>query len=92
MTTRTENERLAVLETKVEMLSADVTEVKSDVKGLIVAVGEISSHLAAQDASEEARGAANGAVGVWFRSAVPWLIAGAALLMSGVNTLFRLGS
>jgi len=74
-----ESERLAVLETKVDMLASDVSEIRTDVKSLM-------AHMERTDAQQVARAEARGATGVWVRSAIPWVIGAMAVLLTLVNT------
>jgi hypothetical protein len=72
----TTNARLAVVETQIEALKADVAEIKKDVKSLI-----------ASQAEAVARERANANTGVWVRSVVPWVLMAMGLLLTVMNTL-----
>lgn len=64
-----DGERLAVVETRLEMLERDVREIKADVKVLV-----------ASSQSDAARREHQAAAGVWVRWAPQLLIAGLAAL------------
>lgn len=58
-----ENERLAILETKVVDIGQDVSEIKSDVKVLM------QDHIV-----ERGRRSSRSDLGIWVRAALPWFI------------------
>jgi hypothetical protein len=83
----TTTERLAVLETKVELLASDVAEVKGDVKTLMNSVNTLSSSLQSNERAALARDRSRSDLGIWVRSAIPWAIASGALAL-GILNLF----
>lgn len=87
MVTHAENERLAILETKVASIEADVSEIKTDVKQLVTAVGEIKSAATVESQRQIARERSRSDLGVWVRAAIPWIIAGGALGLGLINLL-----
>ena len=52
MTTMAENERLATLETQYGALQKDVTEIKSDVKGLVTQQAVLATAIAVRNAAD----------------------------------------
>lgn len=81
----TTTERLAVLETKVELLASDVAEVKGDVKSLMHSVNGLSASLQSNERAAVARDKSRSDLGIWVRAAIPWVIAGGALTLGVVN-------
>jgi hypothetical protein len=82
MTTQGENERLAVLESQYKTLQGDVTEIKADVKALVATQSTLAVALAVKDASALSEAKARSNNGVWVRSVLPVLMAGAALVLA----------
>jgi hypothetical protein len=74
MTTKSEEERLAVVETEVSALRSDVAEVKTDVKGLVSAIQTISTSLAVRDAVEVQHAKDRRDTGIWVRWVLPVLL------------------
>ena len=87
MMTAADNERLAVLESQYAQLQVDVTEIKSDVKALVVQQQSVATALAVKSARDERADQARGSMGTWVRSFVPWMIAGTALILTLLNSL-----
>lgn len=75
MTTKSEEERLAVVETEVAALRSDVAEVKNDVKGLVSSVATLSTTLAVRDAVEAQHAKSRSSTGVWVRWVLPIVFA-----------------
>jgi hypothetical protein len=71
MTTKSEEERLAVVETEVAALRSDMTEVKGDVKVLITSVQTLTTSLAVRDAVEAQHAKDRSNTGVWVRWVLP---------------------
>ncbi len=90
MTTMAENERLAVLENQILSLRTDVSEIKTDVKALVVAQAQLSTAMAVRDAAAFQEMKSRAGTGTWVRAMVPWLIAAGAFGLAVVNTLARL--
>lgn len=67
MTTRTLPERMGVLETEVEALRGDVTEVKRDVKDIGAKLDQVALTLAVKEAVADATKAGRASTGVWVR-------------------------
>jgi hypothetical protein len=65
--TGAENERLAVLETKVDLMSGKVDVMSVTLQGLVIAAASTAG-------IEKSRAG----LGTWTRSFIPWLIAGIA--------------
>lgn len=74
-------ERMAVLENKVDMFGADLTEVKGDVK---ILVGYHQSRIVLDEASEKRKAS----TGVWVRAVVPWMLSGAGIAMGVIGVIF----
>lgn len=89
MVTHAENERLAVLETKVASIEKDVSEIKSDVKGLVAAVSSLSSATEIETARKITQERARANTGVWVRMWLPWIVAAGALGLGVLNFLTR---
>jgi hypothetical protein len=87
MVTAAEGERLAILETKVEAIQVDVTEVKNDVKALVAANSAFLLDQATQRAATAAHNKSRGDLGVWVRASIPWIIAGMSLGLGLFNLL-----
>lgn len=86
MTTHAENERLAVLENQFVTMQIDVSEIKADVKALVVAQSALASAMAIRDSVVSQTTVTKQSYGIWVRSIVPWIIAGLALLLSAFNS------
>lgn len=89
MVTHAENERLAVLETKVASIESDVSEIKADVKGLVSAVSDLRAATATETIRKITQEKARADTGVWVRMWLPWFIAAAALGLGILNFLTR---
>lgn len=90
MTTMAENERLAVLESQYHQIQSDVSEIKSDVKALVVAQAQLSQQLAIAEATSLRVERARASTGVWVRTFLPWVVAVLALFMAAMNTFSRI--
>jgi hypothetical protein len=90
MTTMAENERLAVLENQYNLLQRDVSEIKSDVKALVITQNSLLTTLAVREEADRVASSTRASTGVWVRSFVPWLITGVAATLALVNTIVRL--
>jgi hypothetical protein len=89
MTTKSEEERLGIVETQIATLQTDVTEIKADVKSLVAAQAAFTLALARREAAELAVGNARASTGTWVRAAVPWLLTGVGLAIAAASLLFR---
>lgn len=85
-----ENERLAVLESQFRGLQLDVSEIKIDVKSLVQAQSDLTHAFSVMQSVEFSARQARGSTGVWVRAILPWVVAVAALVMSGFNIFARL--
>ena len=85
--TKTEVERLAVVESQIVTLQQDVTEIKTDVKSLVATQASLAIALAAKNAAEEARTTARASTGTWVRSVIPWVITGAGVAVALMSYL-----
>ena len=85
MVTAAEGERLAILETKVEAIQTDLTEVKSDVKALIASQNTAMLLQASERAADMAHKKSRGDLGIWIRAAIPWAIAAFSVLLGLFN-------
>jgi phage shock protein A len=87
--TAAEGERLAVLETKVDALQKDMSEIKTNVKtlvdGQIAALVALSSEKAAERTREQSRAS----TGVWVRTILPLLVAAVAALIGVINFISK---
>lgn len=91
MTTKSEEERLAVVETEVAALRSDVAEVKNDVKGLVSSVQTLTTSLAVKDAVEAQHAKSRRDTGVWVRWVLPALFTVGNAFLTLV-TFFNRGS
>lgn len=87
MVTHAENERLAVLETKVASIESDVSEIKADVKGLVASVSDLRAVTATETARKIGQEKSRADTGVWVRMILPWVVALAALGLGILNFL-----
>lgn len=71
MTTRSEEERLAVVENQISTLQSDVTEIKSDVKSLVATQQQLALALAIKEAAEQQIQKGRASTGVWVRWILP---------------------
>lgn len=71
-----DQERLVRVETKVDLLTVDVGEIKADVRSLTRQADE-----------RRGRSDSRSDLGIWARAAVPWLVGGGALLLSIINAV-----
>lgn len=83
MTTKSEEERLAVVETQISTLQTDVTEIKSDVKSLVATQQQLAIALAVKGAAEAQEAKARASTGVWVR----WILPVLFTLGNGILTL-----
>ena len=90
MTTMVENERLAVLENQYKTLQSDVSEIKSDVKALVIAHTALERSMVMRESAALQDMKSRSSTGVWVRSLVPWIIATATLAVALTNTIDRL--
>lgn len=90
MTTGAENERLAVLENQYRVLQTDVSEIKADVKALVVTQTQLATALAIKEASERRNEQARASTGIWVRFVLPWIVALAAFILAALNTITRI--
>lgn len=72
--TRTEEERLAVVENQITTLQQDITEIKADVKGLVLTQQQLAIALAVKNAAELQLQASRSQNGVWVRWFLPLLV------------------
>jgi hypothetical protein len=72
--TRTEEERLAVVENQISTLQGDITEIKSDVKGLVLTQQQLAVALAVKEAAEFQSQKARAQNGVWVRWLLPLMV------------------
>ena len=89
MATMAENERLAVLESQYAQLQVDVTEIKSDVKALVLQQQAVATALAVKSARDERAEVARGTMGVWTRSFVPWLLTILAISLTIIHMVLE---
>lgn len=74
-----------MVETEVAALRSDVAEVKTDVKGLLVAVNALVTSSAVRDAVEAQHARSRASTGVWVRWVLP-------ILFTVGNGVFTLAS
>jgi hypothetical protein len=74
MTTKSEEERLAVVENQITTIQSDVTEIKSDVKSLVATQTQLAIALAVKDAAESQHAKDRASTGVWARWLLPILL------------------
>jgi hypothetical protein len=86
MTTRSEEERLAVVEIQISTLQTDVTEIKSDVKSLVATQQQLAVALAVKNAAELQHEKSRASTGVWVR----WVLPVAFTLVNGALTAIAL--
>jgi hypothetical protein len=86
--TAAEGERLAILETQMQSVISDVSEIKSDVKTLVSGQMNALIALTADQAASRAHAQSRGELGVWVRSLLP-LIVGVGSILLGLFNLFR---
>lgn len=91
MTTRSEEERLAIVETQIDTLQKDVTEIKADVKSLVATQALLALNLAKKEAMEEAQGSARASTGTWVRAIVPWFLTLIAVAIAAATLYLRIG-
>lgn len=86
MTTKSEEERLAVVETEVAALRSDMAEVKTDVKTLVTSVQSLTTALAVKDAVEAQHAKSRSDTGIWVRWVLPVLftIGNAVITVVGI--------
>ena len=89
MTTKSEEERLAVVETEVAALRSDVAEVKNDVKGLVTSVQTLTTALAVKNAVEAQQAKSRSDTGIWVRWVLPILLTIGNGVMTVVTFLNR---
>lgn len=89
MTTKSEEERLAIVETQIDTLQKDVTEIKSDVKSLVATQTLLAIALAKKEAAELAEGGARASTGVWVRAVIPWVLTGIGVSVAVLSFLAR---
>ena len=58
---------MSVLETKVDGIEADVSEIKADVKDLMKSQAEVAAALSTRQAIEDALSSSRHSTGVWLR-------------------------
>jgi len=86
MTTKSEEERLAVVENQITTLQSDVTEIKQDVKSLVATQTQLAIALAVKEASEAQHAKSRAQTGVWVRWVLPILVT----VMSAVGAFLNL--
>lgn len=74
MTTKSEEERLAVVETQISTLQSDVTEIKTDVKSLVATQQQLALALAIKEAAEVQQAKDRANTGIWVRWGLPVLL------------------
>lgn len=75
-----------MLESRVQDLQSDVSEIKSDIKGLVASQAAVATALAVREAAELQRATDRGGTGVWVRSMLPVLLMAIAILLTIINT------
>lgn len=88
--TKTEIERLAIVETKVDDVQTDLTEVKNDVKLLVATQATLAIALAAKNAADEQHTKDRESTGRWLKTFGGWVVAGVSALVAVAN-FFHLG-
>jgi len=86
MTTKSEEERLAVVENQIMTLQSDVTEIKSDVKSLVATQQTLAIALAVKEAAETQHAKSRADTGVWVRWVLPIIVT----IASGAGALLNL--
>lgn len=85
--TKSEEERLAVVETQISTLQSDVTEIKADVKSLVVTQQQLAIALAIKEAAETQHAKDRASTGVWARWFLPALLTLGNALLTVSNLL-----
>lgn len=85
MVSAAEGERLAVLETQMASVVADVSEIKTDVKQLMRVQTEQQLVLAAETAADKASRRSRADLGIWVRAAIPWTVAAVGVAIAALN-------
>lgn len=85
--TGAENERLAVLESEVAHIRADVSEIKGDIKRIAANQNSAALALAAKSASDVAIAAARSSTGQWVRFFTERFVAIVAIVISVLSWL-----
>lgn len=93
--TGAENERLAVLESKVHDVGLDVGEVKADVKAVLLALAKYPDLLAehrvmyTEFLSNKGKEASRSQAGVWLRAVAPMALAAVSAVIALYGILTR---
>lgn len=88
--TKEENERLGIVETRIDGIVADVTEIKSDVKTLIATQNQLAMNLATKEAAEKAVSDQKGAESAFRRWLAPIVITILNIAVGAVSVAVRL--
>lgn len=78
---------MAVVETQINALSADVTEIKGDVKSLVATQNQLAIALAIKNAADAQESVARASTGIWVRMFLPLLVSAGALVLGAYNVI-----
>lgn len=88
--TREENERLGIVETRIDGIVSDVAEIKSDVKLIIATQNQLAMNLATKEAAENAVASSKQVESAFRRWLIPIVVTVANIAISAGSLAVRL--